>query len=543
MQSQHIPYTRKWAACIEGGESNMASDANTMRQEPPIGAVFLVGAGPGDPELITVKARRYLETADVIVYDRLVEDRLLGHARPDAELIDMGKSPGERGDRQPEINTLLVEKAREGKRVVRLKGGDPFIFGRGGEEAAALSDANIPFEVVPGITSAIGVPAYAGIPLTHRGVASSLTVVTGSEPPGASDASVDWDWLAKSNGTLSILMSWQNLPAITQALMNGGRSGGTPCAVIRWGARPYQRTVVGSLSNIVGRARRARMSNPVVVVVGEVVDLRSAARWFDNRPLFGKRVLVTRSRSQSAALVGLLADAGAEPIEVPTIEIEPVDDTEDTDAALSNLVAYDWVVFTSTNSVERLFERLDTLGRDAREFHSSQVAAIGTATAASLRERGIIADIVSRESQSQSLVDGLSKQSIDGLRILLPGAETRPKRLAQGLQRLGGIVRDLTLYRTVLPTDSRARLADALESGIDVVTFTSSSTVTNLVTLLDGGATRLNELKIACIGPVTAETARQSGLTVDIVAEDSTAAGLVNAIVKHYLQGGTMQNG
>ena len=521
----------------------MASDANTMCQEPPIGAVFLVGAGPGDPELITVKARRYLETADVIVYDRLVEDRLLGHARPDAELIDVGKSPGERGDRQPEINTLLVEKAREGNRVVRLKGGDPFIFGRGGEEAAALSDANIPFEVVPGITSAIGVPAYAGIPLTHRGTASSLTVVTGSETPGASDASVDWDWLAKSNGTLSILMSWQNLPAITQALMNGGRSGDTPCAVIRWGTHPYQRTVVGSLSNIVGRARHARMSNPVVVVVGEVVNLRSAARWFDNRPLFGKRVLVTRSRSQSAALVGLLADAGAEPIEIPTIEIEPVDDAEDTDTVLSNLVAYDWVVFTSTNSVERLFERLDTLGRDAREFRSSQVAAIGTATAASLREHGIIADIVARESQSQSLVDGLAERSIDGLRILLPGAETRPERLAQGLKRLGGIVKDLTLYRTVLPTDSRARLADALESGIDVVTFTSSSTVTNLVTLLDGGAARLNELKIACIGPVTAETAHKSGLTVDIIATDSTAAGLVNAIVEHYAQEGTMQNG
>ena len=520
----------------------MASDTNTMTQEPRIGAVFLVGAGPGDPDLMTVKARRYLETADTVVYDRLAEGRILGHARKDAELIDAGKTPGERGDRQTEINALLVEKAREGKRVVRLKGGDPFIFGRGGEEAAALSDANVPFEVVPGITSAIGVPAYAGIPLTHRGAASSLTVVTGSEAPGASDASVDWNWLAKSNGTLSILMSWQNLPAIVQALMNGGRSGDTPCAVIRWGTRPYQRTVVGSLSNIVSRARRAGMSNPVVVVVGEVVNLRAAARWFDNRPLFGKRVLVTRSRSQSAALVRLLAEAGADPVEIPAIEIEPVDNTEEVDSVLCNLPDYDWVVFTSANSVERLFDRLDALGRDAREFHSSQVAAIGTATAASIKERGIIANIVSRESQSQSLVDGLGEQGIGGLRILLPGAETRPNRLAQGLKRLGGIVRELTLYRTVRPPEAPARLADALDSGVDVVTFTSSSTVTNLVTMLDGGASRLDEVKIACIGPVTAETAKKSGLTVDIMAEDSTAAGLVDAIVGYCGREGTTPN-
>ena len=520
----------------------MASDTNTTTQEPRVGAVFLVGAGPGDPDLMTVKARRYLETADAVVYDRLAEGGMLGHARKDAELIDAGKTPGERGDRQPEINALLIAKAREGKRVVRLKGGDPFIFGRGGEEAVALSDANVPFEVVPGITSAIGVPAYAGIPLTHRGAASSLTVVTGSEAPGASDASVDWNWLAKSNGTLSILMSWHNLPAITQALMNGGRSAGTPCAVIRWGTRPYQRTVVGSLSNIVSLARQARMSNPVVVVVGEVVNQRAAARWFDNRPLFGKRVLVTRSRSQSAALVRLLADAGADPIEIPAIEIEPVDDTGEVDAVLCTLPDYDWVVFTSTNSVERLFDRLNALGRDAREFHSSKVAAIGTATAASIEERGIIADIVSRESQSQSLVDGLGKQGIGGLHILLPGAETRPKRLAQGLKRLGGIVRELTLYRTVLPPDAPARLANALDSGVDVVTFTSSSTVTNLVTMLDGGAARLDEVKVACIGPVTAETAKKSGLTVDIMAEDSTATGLVDAIVGYCGREGTMPN-
>ena len=514
----------------------MTNQEETGSDNSSVGWVALVGAGPGDPELLTIRGRRYLETADVVVYDRLVDRRLLGHAPKDAELVDVGKRPGEPRDRQSDINALLVQRARSGKRVVRLKGGDPFIFGRGGEEVAALAEANVPFEVVPGITSAIGAPAYAGIPLTHRGVASSLTIVTGSESPDKEGALVDWDRLAKSDGTLSLLMSWQNLPAITQALIDGGRAEDTPTAVVQWGTWPDQRTVVGPLVSIADSAKREGLSNPVVVVVGEVVNLRAASRWFDNRPLFGKRVLVTRSRTQSAHLVDRLERAGAEPVEVPTIEIQPVEDTGEIDSELANLTDYDWVVFTSTNTVEQLFGRLDALGRDARLFHTSRLAAIGTATATALRERGVIADLVSRESVSQSLIDGLQEQGVEGKTILLPGAEVRPERLKRGLEKLGAVVHEVILYRTVLPSGASGRLAEALESGVDVITFTSSSTVTNLMALLDGDVYRIEGVGIACIGPVTAETARKEGLDVDILAEDSTAAGLVNAIVGHYMR-------
>ena len=514
----------------------MTNQEETGSDNSSVGWVALVGAGPGDPELLTIRGRRYLESADVVIYDRLVDRRLLGHAPREAELVDVGKRPGESRDRQSDINALLVQRAQSGKRVVRLKGGDPFIFGRGGEEVAALAEASIPFEVVPGITSAIGAPTYAGIPLTHRGVSSSLTIVTGSESPDKAGASVDWDGLAKSEGTLSLLMSWKNLPAITQALIDGGRAEDTPVAVVQWGTWPNQETVVGQLVSIADSAKRAGLNNPVVVVVGDVVNLRAVSRWFDNRPLFAKRVLVTRSRTQSADLVDRLERAGAEPVEVPTIEIQPVEDTREINSALARLTDYDWVVFTSANTVDRLFERLDAMGHDSRQFHASRVAAIGTATAASLRERGVVADLVSRESVSQSLIDGLAEQGVIGKNILLPGAEVRPDRLRRGLEMLGAVVREVILYRTVLPSGADAGLSDALELGVDVVTFTSSSTVTNLMALLDGDVYRIEGVGIACIGPVTAETARKAGLNVDILAEDSTAAGLVEAIVGHYMR-------
>ncbi len=503
------------------------------------GWVALVGAGPGDPELLTLKGRRYLETADVVVYDRLVDRRLLRHAPRDAELVDVGKKPGGPRDRQVGINTLLIDRARSGKRVVRLKGGDPFIFGRGGEEVAALAEADIPFEVVPGITSAIGAPAYAGIPLTHRGVSSSLTIVTGSESPDKAEASVDWKALAQSEGTLSLLMSWENLPTIAEALISGGRDEDTPAAVIQWGTWQNQKTVVGTLGSVAEEAKRAGLSNPVAVVVGEVVKLREVSRWFDNRPLFGERVLVTRSRTQSGDLVELLERSGAEPVEVPTIEIQPVVITSDDEEVLAHIAKYDWVVFTSTNTVEQLFGRLDAMGLDARHFHGSRMAAIGTATATALRERGINPDLVSRESVSQSLIDDLGDRGVMGQNILLPGAEVRPGRLRRGLEGLGAVVREATLYRTVMPSGVGGRLTDALDAGVDVVTFTSSSTVTNFVALLQGDVARLGNANVACIGPITAETARKTGLSVDIVAEDSTAGGLMNAIVAHYMPEGS----
>ncbi len=513
----------------------MVSEENIGSSNPSVGQVALVGAGPGDPELLTIRGRRYLEEADVVFYDRLVDRRLLGHAPKDAELVHVGKKPGGPRDWQAEINELLIDRARHGKRVVRLKGGDPFIFGRGGEEVAALAEACIPFEVVPGISSAIAAPTYAGIPLTHRGVSSSATIVTGSKSPDSAESAVDWDLLAKSEGTLSLLMGWENLPSIAKALIDGGRGEDTPAAVIQWGTWSNQKTVVGTLGSIAEKAREAGLSNPVVVVVGEVVNLREVSRWFDNRPLFGKRVLVTRSRTQSADLVELFERVGAEPVEVPTIEIQPVEDFCKVDAELSRLADYDWVVFTSTNTVEQLFSRLDSLGHDARRLHASRVAAIGTATATALRERGIVADLVSRESVSQSLIEDLAKLGVTGQNILLPGAEVRPERLRRGLEGLGAVVREVTTYRTVLPPDAGDRLCEALRVGVDVVTFTSSSTVTNLMSLMEGDATRLGGANVACIGPVTAEAARRAGLNVGIVAEDSTAGGLVNSIVAHYM--------
>lgn len=501
-----------------------------------VGLVFLVGAGPGDPGLITVKGLRYLETSDVVVYDRLVDDQIIGHAPAHAELIDVGKMPRDPKNRQSEINSLLIVKAREGNRVVRLKGGDPFIFGRGGEEVAALTEANVPFEVVPGITSATAVPIYAGIPLTQRGVSSSLTIVTGNESPGKLKPSVNWDWLANSNGTLSVLMGWENLASISKALIDGGRPDDTPVAVIQWGTRHNQRTVVGTLRDVSERTQNAGLSNPVVIVVGEVVNSRAISRWFDNRPLFGKRVLVTRSRAQAGSLADLLSKAGADAIELPTIQIQPIEDFSEVDSVVTAMSDYDWVVFTSMNTVENVFARLNHTGHDARALHATCIAAIGTATAHALSERGIAADFVSRESISESLLHGLAARGVSGQHILLPGAETRPERLAQGLEELGAIVRGVAVYKTVLPDGTGDRLERILDQGIDLATFTSSSTVANLVNLLDGNVGRLEAVKIACIGLITAETAAKAGLKVDILASESTVSGLVDAITRYYSQ-------
>ena len=320
--------------------------------------VFLVGAGPGDPGLITVKGLRCIASADVVVFDRLVDKRLLDHASPAAELVDAGKVPGEGGAQQPSINELLVTKATEGKVVVRLKGGDPFVFGRGGEEADVLHAANIPFEVVPGVTSAIAVPAYAGIPLTHRTLASSFTVVTGSESPDKSCSSVSWDTVAKLEGTLVVLMGWENLAKIVEALVRHGRPIETPIALVQWGTEPMQKTVVGTLADIVSKSTDGGLAPPVVAVIGEVVNLRDTLRWFERRTLFSKRILVTRTRTQASTLSDLLSQRGAEAIEVPTIEVLSLHDYSELDDVLRGLQQYDWVVFTSTNAVQAVFDRI-----------------------------------------------------------------------------------------------------------------------------------------------------------------------------------------
>ena len=502
------------------------------------GVVYLVGAGPGDPGLITVRGLELLESADVVVHDRLVDARLVRRARTDAETVDVGKSPGGSGPRQGDIDALLIEKASEGRSVVRLKGGDPFVFGRGGEEAMALSRAGVPFEVVPGITSAIAAPAYAGIPVTHRGVASSVTFVTGSESPGKPGAGVDWSALARTKGTLVVLMGWRSLESAVAILRSEGLPDDTPAALVEWATGPRQRTVTGVLADIVEKGRAQGLGPPVVAVFGGVAALREEVRWFDSRPLFGKRVLVTRSRVQAGALSRLLEGRGADVVEVPTIRIEPPDDYGELDDALRRLPAFDWVVFTSTNAVDAVFDRLRESGLDSRALHGTRVAAIGQSTARSLHDRGIAADLVASLSISEGLVKDMAARGVSGSRVLVPGAESRRETLASGLAELGVDVEVVAAYRTVGVESSPAAVEAALSEGVDVATFTSSSTVRGLVRLLGGDVGKLDGVAVACIGPVTAAAARDAGLDVAILASESTVDGLVEAITDYYDGGG-----
>ncbi len=498
------------------------------------GKVYLIGAGPGDPGLITLKGMECLAKADVIVYDHLLDERLLESALPEAERIYVGKTSSEHTLEQSEINRLLVEKAKEGKVVVRLKGGDPFVLGRGGEEGEALADNHIPFEIVPGISSAVAVPAYAGIPVTHRGLASSFAVITGHEDPAKPDSSINWENLATAVDTLVFLMGMNNLPEIAAKLAQYGRPLDTPVAVIKDGTRPGQKTVTGNLKNIADKVKKQRLSPPAVIVVGEVVRLREKLRWFDNRPLSGKRILVTRARQQAGALSRLLSERGAQPVELPVIDIRRVPDTIELDQAISNLAQYQWVVFTSINGVEAFSERLRSLKLDTRALHSLKVAAIGPATAEALEQKGIHPDFCPTVFTAEGIVIGLSSLNIAGQRFLLPRTDIADKELAEGIERLGGSIHEVTVYQTI-PGASPSQVKEVLSDGkIDVITFASSSTVTNLLTALKNEEITLNGVKIACIGPKTADTAAKAGLNVDIVAAEHTIPGLVAAIEDYF---------
>ena len=504
-----------------------------------MGKVYLVGAGPGDPGLLTLRGLECLEQADVVLYDRLVDSRLLERARPGAELTFVGKEPGGVAMRQDEIDSYMIEQARDGKVVARLKGGDPFVFGRGGEEALALAAEGIPFEVVPGVTSAIAAPAYAGIPLTHRGLASSFTVVTGNEDPSKVEMDVSWEHLARSGGTIVVLMGWAGLENITSQLMDHGMAPDTPAALIQWGTEPYQKCVTAPLGDIVAQGKDVGLAPPVVLVVGPVVKLREQLRWFDTKPLFGRKVLVTRTRRQASSLSMALAREGAQPMEVPAIQVSPLDGLNGSLAeTLRSLKEYSWVVLTSVNGVEVFFDRLAELGLDSRVLAGPLVAAIGPATAQALGSHGIRADFVPDSYLSEALVSGLATKGIQGHRVLLLRAEQGNPELSQGLETQGAKVDQISLYRTQVADSSRQRARELLaEDTIDVATFTSSSTVQGLVDLLDGDITLMRRLTIACIGPVTAQTARELGLNVDVVASRHTIEGLVEALVEYY--GGT----
>jgi len=496
--------------------------------------VYLVGAGPGDPGLLTRRGAELLARADVVVHDRLSEISLLDLAPPEAERIDVGKSPGS-PVAQEDINALLVERGRLGQEVVRLKGGDPFVFGRGGEEAQALAEAGLAFEVVPGISAAVAVPAYAGIPVTHRTLSTSFTVVTGHSRHAVDD-DVDWDSLARAADTIVVLMGVAHRGEIAARLQAGGLSADTPVAAIRWGTRPGQRTVRTTLGELPG----VTLDPPVTLVIGKVAGLD--LRWFENRPLFGRKVVVTRprpqppargaaraqppapgaARAQASNLVERLAALGAEVVELPTIEIvDPADGGDALRAAAGRLATYDWVIFASVNAVDRLFRCV----RDARAFGFARIAAIGPGTAAALADRGVAADLRPDTAVAEALVESFPYPSGAG-RVLLPQAAGARPVLARGVRAKGWLVDVVEAYRTVAARPTVDDLAAATRA--DAIAFTSSSTVTSWLGV--AGVDALPPV-VVCIGPVTAETAAEHRVPVTVVATEHTVDGLVAALV------------
>jgi uroporphyrinogen III methyltransferase/synthase len=502
-----------------------------------IGFAWLAGAGPGDPDLVTVGTVRRLREADVVVFDRLIPAGLLEEAREGAELIDAGKRSGQHTLGQDEINAILVDRVKRGLKVVRLKGGDPFVFGRGGEEAAALAAAGLPFGVIPGVSSAVAGPAYAGIPVTHRGVAVSFAVVTGHEDQTRAETAVDWEGVASGADTLVILMGVETLPETAAALLSAGRAASTPAAVIERATGPEQRTVTASLSDIAAAARAAGIESPAVIVVGDVVALRDHLAWFDRRPLFGKRVLVTRARAQASKLVALLREEGAEPVEFPALEIaQRVDPV--TDPALERLAGsgYGWMVFTSVNGVEAFFARMDEHGFPASVFARTKVAAIGPATAAALAGRGVKVDVVPPDYVAEALVAELLSAQIGGTSVLVARAAGARAELVDGLRGGGASVDELLLYEARAPATADAAVIERIRGGeIDIVTLASSSTARGLKTLLGGNLAGMEQAVVACIGPITAATARELGFDVAVEAEEHTIEGLVAAL-KRYVQ-------
>ncbi len=499
--------------------------------------VYLVGAGPGDPGLITVKGKECVQNADVIIYDYLASPALLSHARKSAELIYVGKKGGDHTLSQDEINALIVEKAKSGGIVCRLKGGDPFIFGRGGEEAEVLFEAGLPFEIVPGVTSAIAAAAYAGIPLTHRKMTSTLAFITGHEDPDKEETSINWSSLASGIGTLVFFMGVKNLPNIVKNLIAHGKSPDTPVALIQWGTTSSQKTAAGTLETIVEAARTAGIKAPAIIVIGEVVHLRKKLKWFEDRPLLGKRIVVTRARQQASDLVGLLSELGAKCLEYPTIKIIPPHDSRPLKQAVENLSAYDWIVFTSVNGVIYFFERLFAAGKDVRALGRLKIAAIGPATAGRLREFGLNSDIVPETYRAESVAEAFKTEKLKGKKILLPRAlEARPV-LPKELKKMGAKVDEIPAYETLKVTESTHDLVQQLEDRrIDLITFTSSSTVKNFKALLSPKNFKklIQGVTIASIGPITTDTATELGFDVRVTADTYTIPGLVEAILKYY---------
>ncbi len=509
-----------------------------------IGKVYLVGAGPGDPGLITVRGKSLLERAEVVVYDYLAGKKLLKHAPATAKLIYVGKKGGvEHSHTQEEINQMLVDHAQLGKMVVRLKGGDPFIFGRGGEEVQKLYAAGVPFEVVPGVTSATAAATYAGIPITHRDYTASVAFLTGHEDPTKENSGIDWAKLATGVGTLVIYMGIKNLPIIVANMIKYGRDPKTPVAVVRWASTPEQRSVVGTLETIAQVVKDAGIKPPSLIIIGEVVSLRDTIDWYEKRPLFGKKIIVTRTREQASELVAGLEEFGANCLEYSTINIQPVDSYEGLDEELERINEYHWILFTSLNGVKYFFERLYGKGMDARHLKGPDIAVVGKSTADLLLKYGVHADLIPNVFTGEGLAESLLDQGVEGRNILIPRVLHGPEILPETLRGAGAQVTVVAVYQNCPAEGDKEFLRTELEKGgVDMVTFTSSSTVRNFLALLDEpDQSALKRLlagvKIAAIGPITGKTVTDSGLKVDVQPEQHTIPAMIDAIVAYYHDG------
>jgi uroporphyrinogen III methyltransferase/synthase len=496
--------------------------------------IYLVGAGPGDPGLLTVKGRDLLARCDAIAHDALANPAIVAAARlsnPDVELHDVGKRGG-RGDSasQEEINALLIRLGRAGKRVVRLKGGDPLVFGRGSEEAQALAEAGVPFEIVPGVTAGVAAPAYAGIPVTHRGVATSVTFVTGHEDPGKPETQTDWAALARAGGTIVLYMGVKSLPRIAARLVEGGMSPDTPAAAVEWGTYPRQRTVVATLATLADAAARVGLDAPVITVIGAVVDLRKEIAWFDRLPLFGKRVAVTRASAQASGLRDALSELGADVLEMPALRIQPLD-IPALRAAVKGLASYNWVIVTSQNAVGFLWEALYAEGKDARALASCRVACVGKSTAEALLARGVLADVMPERFVAEAVLEKLStRYDVKGSRVLYVAAEGARDVLPEGLRALGCTVDVVHAYRSVGDGTGAERLRAALDAGeVDVVTFASASAVKGFVEAV--GSSLARRAPAVSIGPVTSDAVREEGITLAAESREASIPMLVQTVV------------
>lgn len=498
------------------------------------GKVFIVGSGPGDMGLVSIRALEAISLSDVILYDELANSRLLENCKADSQLVYVGKKASQHTFKQAQIEDMMIEHAKQGKTVCRLKGGDPLLFGRGGEEMEALAVAGIRYEVVPGITSAIAAPAYAGIPVTQRGLTSGVAIFTGHEDPEKEESDLNWPVIAKLDTTLVFLMGMKNLPVIVDNLLRHGMNADTPVAVIHRGTTPLQRTLIGTLKDIVSTVEKECVGAPSVIVVGSVVNLHHKLDWFEQKPLFGKKILITRTRSQASALSKGLGENGALVHELPTIEIEANKDAYPVmDKCITDISSFEWVIFTSTNGVNVFFERLSLLGLDARALGSTKICVIGPATRDELRRYSVKADLMPENYIAESVFE-LLRGKVNGKKILIPRSDIARRELIDLLSRDGALVADLPIYCTRRP-DYPPETIEEMVLNVDLVTFTSSSTVTNFVEILGDSFNRLRgKIRAASIGPITSASVKRAGIHLACEAREYTIPGLINAIVEYY---------